>query len=55
MAKVRNEIYDENGLIKVEYIEVEDASVEDLIKQKETELIDIYKQIENLKNGKTND
>jgi hypothetical protein len=54
MAKVRNEIYDENGLIKVEYIEVEDSSVEDLIKQKETELIDIYKQIENLKNGKTN-
>lgn len=55
MAQIRNEIYDENGLIKVEYIEVEDTSLEDLIKQKETELLDIYKQIENLKNGKTND
>lgn len=55
MAQVRNEIYDENGLIKVEYIEVKDASVEDLIKQKETELLNIYEQIQNLKNGKTND
>lgn len=55
MAQIRNEIYDDNGLIKVEYMEVEDASLEDLIKQKETELLDIYKQIQNLKNGKTND
>ena len=55
MAQIRNEIYDDNGLIKVEYMEVEDASLEDLIKQKETELLDIYKQLQNLKNGKTND
>ncbi len=55
MAQVRNEIYDENGLVRVEFIEVEDTSLEDLIQQKETELLNIYKQIENLKNGKTND
>ena len=54
MAQIRNEIYDENGLIKVQYIEVEETATEDLITQKEKELLEIYEQIQNLKNGKTN-
>jgi hypothetical protein len=54
MAKIRNEIYDENGLIEVQYIEVEETVTEDLITQKEKELLEIYEQIQNLKNGKTN-
>ena len=54
MAQIRNEIYDENGLIEVQYIEVEETPTEDLITQKEKELLEIYEQIQNLKNGKTN-
>ena len=35
MAQIRNEIYDDNGLISVEFIEVEDTTQEDLLKQKQ--------------------
>jgi hypothetical protein len=50
MAQIRNEIYDDNGLVSVEYIEVEDTPKEDLLKQKEEELIRIYEEIQNIKN-----
>lgn len=36
MAKVRNEIYDETGLIRVEYIEIDDPIQEEQIDQSET-------------------
>ena len=49
MAQIRNEIYDDNGLVRVEYIEVEDTTAEDLIKQKEAELLAIYAEIKRLK------
>ena len=49
MAKVRHEIYDENGLVKVEFIEVDEPSLEELIAQKEAELIRIYEEIKKLK------
>ena len=32
------------------YIEVEDVSTEDLLKQKEAELLRIYEEIQNIKN-----
>ena len=51
MAQVRHEIYDENGLVKVEFIEVDEPSPEELIAQKEAELIRIYEEIQLLKNG----
>lgn len=35
MAKIRNEIYDETGLIRVEYIEVEDPIQDDQTVQEE--------------------
>lgn len=54
MAQIRNEIYDDNGLIKVEFIEVEDITSEDLIKQKEAELLAIYDEIKKLKNDTKN-
>ena len=54
MAQIRQEIYDDNGLVEVKFIEVEDTPVEDLIKQKEAELLTIYEEIQNIKNGKTN-
>lgn len=50
MAKIRNEIYDDNGLVEVVFIEVDDATPEELLVQKEAELIAIYKEIELLKN-----
>lgn len=50
MAQIRNEIYDDNGLVRVEYIEVEDVSTEDIIAQKEAELLRIYEEIQNIKN-----
>ena len=49
MAQVRHEIYDENGLVKVEFIEVDEPSLEELIAQKEAELIRIYEEIKKLK------
>ena len=52
MAKVRHEIYDDNGLVEVQYIEVEDIPTEDIIKQKEQELLAIYEEIQKLKNNK---
>jgi hypothetical protein len=50
MAKIREEIYDNNGLIEVRYIEVEDIPQEDLLKEKEAELIRIYNEIQQIKN-----
>lgn len=50
MAQIRNEIYDDNGLVSVEFIEIEDTTQEDLLKQKEEELLRIYKEIQEIKN-----
>lgn len=52
MAQIRNEIYDNNGLVRVEYIEVEDVSTEDLLAEKEAELLRVYQEIQNIKNNK---
>jgi len=51
MAQIRNEIYDDNGLVEVQYIEVEDneQTQEELISQKETELVRIYNELQQLK------
>lgn len=49
MAQVRNEIYDENGLVKVVFIEVDEPTQEELIAQKEAELLTMYKELEALK------
>jgi hypothetical protein len=50
MALLRNEIYDDNGLVRVEFIEVEDIPQEDLLKEKEAELLRIYNEIQQIKN-----
>ena len=52
MAQVRNEIYDENGLVRVEFIEVEDVNQEELIAQKEAELLIMYQELQLLKESK---
>jgi len=51
MAQVRNEIYNEEGLVSVEFIEVDEPTQEELIAQKEAELLAIYEEIQNLKNN----
>ena len=49
MAQFRNEIYDENGLVKVEFIEVESPTQEELIAQKEAQLLAMYDELKALK------
>ena len=51
MAKrlIRNEFYDETGLVRVEMIETDEPSPEDLIAQKEQELLQMYQEIQDLK------
>jgi hypothetical protein len=52
MAQIRNEIYDDNGLIEVQFIEVEDKKTsEELLAEKEAELLRIYNEIQQLKNN----
>jgi hypothetical protein len=49
MKQVRNEIYDENGLVTVEFIEVEEElTIEEQIAQKQEQLLQIYAEIQNL-------
>lgn len=49
MPQLRNEIYDDNGLVSVEFIEVDGPTQEELIAQKESELLAIYNEIKQLK------
>lgn len=49
MAQVRNEIYDDNGLVHVEFIEVNEPTQEELIAQKEAQLLEMYEELKRLK------
>lgn len=49
MPQVRNEIYDDNGLVRVEFIEVDEPTQEELIAQKEAELLKMYNELQVLK------
>jgi len=49
MTQIRNEIYNENGLIKVEFIEVEGPTQEELIAQKEAQLLALYDELKSLR------
>jgi hypothetical protein len=49
MAQIRHEIYDDNGLVRVEFIETEGPTQEELIAQKEAELLKIYEELKALK------
>lgn len=46
---LRNEIYDDNGLVKVEFIEVDEPTQEELIADKEAQLLAMYQELQNLK------
>jgi hypothetical protein len=49
MTQLRNEIYDKNGLVEVVFIEVEDSTQEELIAQKEAQLVAMYEELKSLK------
>tara|TARA_R110000868_G_scaffold134919_1_gene347201 strand:+ start:552 stop:707 length:156 start_codon:yes stop_codon:yes gene_type:complete len=49
MAQIRNEIYDDNGLVRVEFIEVEGTNQEELIAQKEAQLLAMYDELKALR------
>lgn len=51
MPQIRNEIYNDEGLVSVEFIEVDEPSAQDLIAEKEAQLIAIYQEIQELKNN----
>lgn len=49
MAQIREEIYNENGLVEVKFHEVEEPTQEELIAQKEAELLAMYNELQALK------
>lgn len=49
MAQIRQEIYDENGLLEVKFIESNEPTQEELIAQKEAELLAMYNELKALK------
>ena len=51
MAQIRNEIYDENGLARVEFIEVDEPTQEELIAQKEAQLLEMFEELKRLKDN----
>lgn len=51
MAQLRQEIYDENGLVEIIYHEVEEPTQEELVTQKESELIAVYQELQRLKDN----
>ena len=49
MTQIRNEIYDENGLVEVVFTEVEESTQEELIQEKETQLLALYEELKSLR------
>lgn len=49
MPEIRNEIYNDEGLVSVEFIEVDEPTQEELITQKEAELLAMYNELKALK------
>lgn len=50
MTQTRVEVYDDNGLVEVYYIDTDEPTQEELIAQKEAELLALYEEIQRLKN-----
>jgi len=49
MPQVREEIYDDNGLVEVVFIEIEGPTQEEIIAQKEAQLLAMYNELKALK------
>jgi len=53
MPEIREEIYDNNGLVEVRYVnfDLPTLSVEEQIAQKQEQLLQIYAEIQQLQSG----
>lgn len=49
MTEVRHEIYNDEGLVRVEFVEVNQPTQEELIAKKEAELLAMYNELKALK------
>jgi len=49
MPQIRHEIYDENGLVRVEFLEIYEPTQEQIIAEKEAELLAMYNELKALK------
>lgn len=49
-TQFRNEVYDDSGLIEVFFTEEDIKTEEEILAEKETELLKIYEEIQQLKN-----
>ena len=49
MTQIREEIYDDNGLVEVKFIEVDEPTQEELIADKEAQLLAMYEELNALK------
>ena len=49
MPQIRKETYNQTGLIKTEFIEVEGPTQEELIQEKEAKLLALYEELKALK------
>ena len=49
MPQIRQEIYDDNGLVEVKFIEVDEPTQEELIAQKEAQLLAMYDELNAIK------
>ena len=49
MTQIRKEIYKEAGLVKTEFIEVDEPTQEELIAQKEAQLLEMFEELKRLK------
>ena len=50
MPQIRQEIYDDNGLVEVKFIEVDEPTQEELIADKEAQLLAMYDELNAIKN-----
>ena len=49
MPQIRKETYNQTGLVKTEFIEVEGLTQEELIQEKEANLLALYEELKALK------
>ena len=49
MPQIRKETYNQTGLVKTEFIEVEGPTQEELIQEKEAKLLALYEELKALK------
>ena len=50
MTQTRVEVYDDSGLIDVYYVDTDEPTQEELIADKEAQLLALYEEIQRLKN-----